>query len=122
MDDPKQSKQTPFSPPNKAWPEIPMEEGKYYQAKDPNHNGTTICAMTWETWLKYGTAFEQYRVTCMAQDKRIKELLSQIAEGQLQVEQFSQALGNLRAIRRKEKRAELEGGIILEGDRRLTHK
>lgn len=70
---------------NKHWPDARAVRGQTYGVNDPIHAGDKLIVMTNDTWLDYGTAFEQLRRQCaeikgaaeklkVAYDIAIKEL------------------------------------------------
>lgn len=43
------------------WPHKPAVRGQTYGIEDPVHTGQKLVVMSNDTWLDYGTAFEQLR-------------------------------------------------------------
>lgn len=76
-----------------------IELGKTYDSTGPD--GEPIVIMLKETWTNLGTYIESQRQIMSNQDKRLKDVL-EINE------EISRRLENLRAIRREEKRPEVE--------------
>lgn len=80
------SVQTPSQPTQgKHWPDARALRGQTYGVNDPIYTGDRLVVMTNDTWLDYGTAFEQLRRQCgelktaaeklkVAYDIAIKEL------------------------------------------------
>jgi hypothetical protein len=87
---------------------------------DPTHPGQLLTFMTVETWRQYGTQMQQLLQTSRRQDERIKELLGENAVLVKRTADAESRLSAMRDIRRREKRAELEDGLILPGDTRLN--
>jgi hypothetical protein len=91
-----------------------MKTGEYYDTMGPS--GEACVMMTRETWLNYGTLLEKMRETAKKQDERIRELVDESSH-------FQTSLQNLRDVRRNEKRAEIEGGLVLPGSEHFNkHK
>jgi O-glycosyl hydrolase len=94
--------------------------GEYYTMPDPVFADTTLVFMTIETWRNYGTQMMQFRQTAKRQDDRIKELLATVAGYDARCSEMESRMENLRNVRRAEKRAELEQGLVLPGDTRFN--
>ena len=76
-----------------------IEVGKTYDTTGPN--GEPCVIMLKETWTNFGTYVESQRQVLANQDRRLKEVLEINTE-------ISRRLENLRAVRREEKRPEVE--------------
>lgn len=76
-----------------------IELGKTYDTTGPNNEPCVI--MLKETWTNLGTYIESQRQIMANQDKRLKDVLATN-------EEISRRLENLRAVRREEKRPEVE--------------
>ena len=81
-------------------------DGQYYQTAGPN--GEDCVIMTRKTWLDYGTLLEAQRLANKKLDDRVRELVEECNH-------HLTSLQNLRDVRRSEKRAELEGSLVLPG-------
>lgn len=108
------------SPPS-HWPGAAPEHMQAYGFVCPS-TGARMVAMTEHTWTQHGTITEALRRTAKDQDARIKELLADLATAQHRAAEADVRLSNLRDVRRKEKRAELEQGLITPGDPRFSQK
>jgi hypothetical protein len=89
-----------------APPAQTLERGTVYDSTGPN--GEKIVIMTHETWTDFGTYLESLRNIARKQDTQLKEVK---AENKVLVAQAADArtrLENLRAVRRAEKRPEIE--------------
>ena len=93
------------------FPHVAPQRGRYYVTDDNFGGQMVICSH--DTWVDFGTTLESLRQMAAAQDKRIKELLAQVAAAGLASQESERRLENLREVRRNEKRADIEGGIIL---------
>lgn len=90
-------------------PELVMERGKVYQSNpNPESGAPQMVFMTMETWTDTGTYMQSLKNIAASQDKRIKDqnesekiLLARLTDVQ-------NRLDNLRAVRREEKRPEIE--------------
>lgn len=109
----------PPSPPSQLdqWPNKPAERGKFYGVNDPVFQTEMLCVMTMETWTDVGTNIEQSKRVMAAQSKKIAELMATNQALAAQVNDATERLNNLRTVRRAEKRQELEGELILPGQR-----
>jgi hypothetical protein len=72
-----------------------------------------LVIMSMESYMQQGTLIQSLRAVAANQDKRIKELLNQIAVCQSQLRDAQERLENLRAVRRSEKRPEVEAMLDL---------
>ena len=86
-----------------------FENGKYYETTGPS--GEKCVIMTEATWLNYGTLLQSFRNIASNQDRRIKELLAENKILTAQHVDTRNRLENLRAVRRAEKRPEVEAMI-----------
>lgn len=91
----------------------PMVDGKYYETSTPT--GDKMIVMTEKTWLDFGTNFETAR-------QMIKNLTRKLGEAQagersalVRLADVQTRLDNLRAVRRAEKRPEVEAGLSAIG-------
>jgi predicted dinucleotide-utilizing enzyme len=82
-----------------------------------NDDGThqRIVVMSEQSWVEFGTQLETLRRVAKAQDEKIKELLGTVAARDILNAQAMDRLNALRDVRRKEKRAEIEGDLVLPG-------
>lgn len=76
-----------------------LELGKVYDSTGPSNEQIVI--MLKETWVNLGTFIE-------SQKRQLKNLADLLKEGGQLNEQLSTRLENLRAVRRAEKRPEIE--------------
>ncbi len=76
-----------------------IELGKVYDTSGPDNELCVI--MLKETWVNLGTYIESQRKIMASQDKTLKDTIAANTD-------LSTRLGNLRAIRREEKRPEIE--------------
>ena len=90
-----------------------MKDNEYYMTSGPN--GEPCVIMTRETWLTYGTQLEGYRRNAILLEARVKELAEESKSR-------GEALEALRDVRRKEKRVDIEGGLLLPGSRDFTKR
>lgn len=81
-----------------------IELGKTYDTTGPNDEPCVI--MLKETWVNLGTYIESQRQIMANQDRRLKEVIEINTE-------ISRRLENLRAVRREEKRPEVESFLNL---------
>jgi len=102
-----------------CWPNAQPEDMQAYGFDCPN-TGAKMVALTVHTWTVMGTHTEALRRTAKSQDARIKELLGELAVAQHAAVDAEQRLNNVREVRRREKRAELEQGLITPGDTRFS--
>ncbi len=105
--------------PQAVWPQAPAIMNQVYAFSDPTH-GQDMVAMLRISFLQHGTMIEELRRICTKQDARIRELLADIAVRDHKLADVEARLTNLRDIRRREKRADLEPGIVLPGDPRFN--
>lgn len=87
----------------------PMQDGKYYETLTPD--GKKMIVMTEKTWTDFGTNFESAR-------QIIKNLTRQLGEAKAgekaaisRLADTQTRLDNLRAVRRAEKRPEVEAQL-----------
>lgn len=52
---------SPQTTKSKHWPDAPAVRGQTYGVSDPIHAGEKLVVMSNDTWLDYGTTFEQIR-------------------------------------------------------------
>lgn len=83
-----------------------IEDGKWYSTRGPGDVPCVIMSHT--TWVNYGTMLESFRGVATSQDRRIKELLAENKILTAQNVDTRNRLENLRAVRRAEKRPEVE--------------
>ena len=106
------------------WPAARCKRGKTYLGGTPyqNEDGSPhmIVIMDERDWNDFGTRLEALRQVAIAQDSRIKELLAEIAQRDLQVADAKDRLNALRDVRRAEKRRDIEGELIVLGDSRFS--
>lgn len=83
-----------------------LERGKVYESVGPN--GEVVMVMTTETWTDFGTNMQSLRQAVSHLSKKVKE--NEIGEKILlaRLTDVQNRLENLRAIRREEKRPEIE--------------
>jgi len=72
-----------------------------------------IIVMSEESWGDFGTMLQSLREVAKNQDKRIKELLAEAGGRERVLADTMQRLDNLRAVRRAEKRPEVEADMNL---------
>lgn len=101
----------------KMWPNTPAERGKFYGVMDPVFHKDQLCVMTMDTWVDVGTLLKQHEQVMKKQSDKIAELMATNAALAAQVNDANSRLSNLRDVRRKEMRHELEGDLILPGQR-----
>lgn len=58
----------------KAWPEVPAVRGKSYGVTDPVFKNTMLAVMTMETWMDFGTTFEQQKRLIAQQNATLVQL------------------------------------------------
>lgn len=104
-----------LSPPPKAapskldqWPTSRAQRGKFYGVNDPVHGLDQLCVMLMETWTDVGTIIKQNEITMAKQNGRVVELKAANAALAAQLQDANERLRNLRRVRRKEMRADLE--------------
>src|ERR1700690_2733378 len=100
----------PKSPPSQLnqWPNKPAQRGKFYGVKDPVFHQDMLCVMTMLTWEDVGTLIKKHEETLRLQNGRIIELKAANDALAAQLRDANDRLKNLRRIRRKEMRADLE--------------
>lgn len=91
------------------FPNGPCIKDKVY-VMDTAHD-QRIIIMSEESWADFGTNLQSLRGIAAAQDKRIKELLAESGARERVLADTMQRLDNLRAVRRAEKRPEVEAGM-----------
>lgn len=96
-----------------AQPEAPpqLERGKVYESLGPN--GEKIALMTHETWVDWNTGAESLRQVARNRDRLLNEERGKSASLEIQLRDAQRRLENLRAIRRAEKRPEVEKAFDL---------
>lgn len=94
-------------PPREQFPVL--ERGKVYESVGPN--GEKVNIMTEETWTDFGTNMQSLRQAVSHLSKKVKE--NEIGEKILlaRLTDVQNRLENLRAIRREEKRPEVEAAL-----------
>jgi hypothetical protein len=91
-------------------PQAPnIERGKVYESLGPN--GENIVLMTNETWVDFGTNVESIRQIARNRDRLLHEEKGKTASLEIQLADARRRLENLRAIRRQEKRPEVERAV-----------
>lgn len=103
------------------WPANRPVFQQVYGFTDPTW-GVEMVAMMKETFLQHGTMIESLRRICKEQDARIRSLLADVAVRDQRLGDAMERLNNLRDVRRREKRAELEKELVLPGDPRFQQK
>lgn len=109
---------TPTPPSTQAeFPNGNAEDGKVYQMANPANPLQQLVIMSMETYIKQGTLMQSLRQVAANQDKRIKELLGENKVLAQMISDTRTRLENLRAVRRAEKRPEVEAQIasIIDG-------
>lgn len=97
----------PPSQPNQ-WPNSPALRGKFYGVQDPVFKEDQLCVMTMDTWVDVGTIIKKNEQVMSAQNGRIIELKAANDALAAQLRDANERLKNLRRVRRKEMRADLE--------------
>lgn len=114
----------PSSQPESTGQEFPNGKtvrGKVYGVI--NQYDEKIVVMSEETWVDFGTTLESLRRVAASQDKRIKELIAQVASEQAKVADSLDRLEAHREARRREQRAELEpGSLVLPGSASFNNR
>jgi hypothetical protein len=100
----------PTPPPSqlKQWPNTPAQRGKFYGVTDPVFKQDQLCVMTMDTWVDVGTIIKKNEEVMKAQNGRIIELKAANDALAAQLRDANERLKNLRRVRRKEMRADLE--------------
>lgn len=88
-------------------------DGKAYQMANPANPLQQLVIMSMESYITQGTLVQSLRNVAASQDRRIKELLNQIAVCQSQLRDAQERLDNLRKVRRNEMRPEVEASLDL---------
>ncbi len=88
-------------------------DGKAYQMANPANPLQQLVIMSMESYMKQGTIVQGLRSVAASQDRRVKELLNQIAVCQSQLRDAQERLDNLRKVRREELRPEVEASLNL---------
>lgn len=103
----------PTSPPSKLnqWPNTPAQKGKFYGVQDPVFKQDQLCVMTMDTWVDVGTIIKKNEQVMSAQNGRIIELKAANDALAAQLRDANERLKNLRRVRRKEMRADLERDV-----------
>lgn len=89
-----------------AQPIETMERGKVYDSNGPT--GEKVVVMTHDTWTDFGTYLESLRSIARKQDINLKEVKAENAVLVKIAADDRTRLENLRAVRRAEKRSEIE--------------
>ncbi len=108
----------PASPPvevQKEWPNGPAIKGKVYVMDTPFTQRVII--MSEDSWGDFGTNLTSLRNIAAAQDKRIKELLAESGARERVLADTMSRLDALRAVRRAEKRIDIEADMNLPTDK-----
>lgn len=100
------SQPKPPSTPNE-FPNGNCQDNKYYQMANPASPLQQIVVTSMETYMQTGTLIQSLRQVAQSQDKRIHELLNQLAVAHSQMKDGQERLDNLRDTRRREKRPEV---------------
>ena len=100
----------------KEFPNGNCIDGRVYQMANPANPLQQLVIMSMETYMKNGTLIQSLRSVAKNQDRRLKEVLNQLAACQSQLGQTQERLDNLRKTRRSEKRPEVEATMDLPGD------
>ena len=93
------------------FPSGPCIKGKVYVMDTSVEQ--RIIVMSEESWGDFGTMLQSLREIAKNQDKRIKELLAEAGGRERVLADTMQRLDNLRAVRRAEKRPEVEADMNL---------
>lgn len=103
----------PPPPPSqlKQWPNSPAQRGKFYGVADPVFKQERLCVMTMATWVDVGTIIKKNEIVMKAQNGRIIELKAANDALAAQLRDANERLKNLRRVRRKEMRADLERDV-----------
>lgn len=103
----------PQPPPSKLdqWPNTPARKGKFYGVQDPVFKQDQLCVMTMDTWVDVGTIIKKNEQVMSAQNGKIIELKAANDALAAQLRDANERLRNLRRVRRKEMRADLEKDI-----------
>lgn len=86
-----------------AWPTTRALRGKYYLLPDPIHAGDQLVAMSYNTWLDFGTQMETIRRGGVELDTRVKELIGENRILENQAAGYKGKLEAIQDVRRKEK-------------------
>lgn len=107
---------TPQPPSTQAeFPNGNALDDRVYQMANPANPLQQLVIMSMETYVKQGTLIQSLRQMARNQDNRIKELLG---ENKVLVDMNARTqtkLDNLRAVRRAEKRPEVEAQLAAQG-------
>jgi hypothetical protein len=100
----------PPSPPSRLgeWPNSRAQRGKFYGVNDPVFQMDQLCVMTMDTWTDVGTLIKKNEEVMRLQNGRIIELKAANDALAAQLRDANERLKNLRRVRRKELRADLE--------------
>jgi hypothetical protein len=126
MDQP-QPLSKPLETAGDEWPHGPCRPDQVY-VMDTNWTDSVtltqqrVIIMSESSWTKFGTTMEQMRRQLERQDARIRELLGNAALAQQAKADAEDRLEAHREARRREKRAEIEGDLIVPGDPRFTNQ
>lgn len=83
--------------------------------KNEDDSPHRIIVMSEQSWGQFGTTMESMRQIMLSQDKRVRELIADVAARDIRVADTLSRLDALRDARRAEKRAEIEGDLITPG-------
>jgi hypothetical protein len=112
MNGPQSVYSQPAPPPTpNEFPNGNAKDGNYYQMANPASPLQQIVICSMETYMQMGTMIQGLRQVAQNQDKRIHELLNQLAVAQSQMRDGQERLENLRDTRRREKRPEVIAGL-----------
>lgn len=98
------------SPPSRLgeWPNSRAARGRFYGVMDPVFKQDQLCVMTMATWTDVGTLIKKQEETMRLQNGRVVELKAANDALAAQLRDANERLKNLRRVRRKEMRADLE--------------
>lgn len=88
------------------WPAGPCIKGKVYVMDTPFSQ--RVIVMSEESWADFGTALASLREVAKHQDDRLKEVLAENSASARLLADAKDRLDSLRAVRRAEKRPEIE--------------
>lgn len=83
-----------------------FKRGAFYECKGPQ--GEDIVVMSKDTWVDFNTGVESLRQMARSLDRKLNEVTAMKNSLEVSYADTRRRLDNLRAIRRDEKRAELE--------------
>jgi hypothetical protein len=106
------------------WPNAACKRDRAYlmvtQFKNEDDSPHRIIVLDERDWLVSGTRLEALRQVAMKQDRRIKELLADIAARDVRHAQLLDRMDALREVRRAEKRVDVEAQLGIIGDAPTT--